>query len=210
MNPKIITVGAFGGIAPTLLRLAIDLVNGSSSIGQLNASIFLGMALFGLLGGIVAAVWGESDLKKVFYLGLGLPSFITVAASHGTAPLPGAPAEAYLSPVYAAGNLVPGRKMTIQLPPELSGVQPAAVFGTGSGDQAVSITNSAFAVPPSATSVRVQSSLGSSDPVTLPGTPNAVIKLKVAAAKDAWYGFKYAVGVHSTPYSLVLSIVSTS
>lgn len=213
MNPKaikIVLVGALGGTAPTLLRVAIDLVNGSSSIGQLNASILLGIGLFGLLGGIMAAIWGESDLKKVFYLGLGLPSFLTVAASHGTAPAPGAPAMAYLRPVYAAGNSVPGRKLTIQTPPELSAVQPQAVFGTDTGDQAVPIRNNELVVPSAATSVRIQSSLGASNSVTLPGTPNAVIKMKVAAAKDVWFGLKYAVGVHSTPYSLVLSIVSTS
>lgn len=208
MSGKVIAAGALGGISPTLIRLAIDFVNGNSSINQLNASILLGIALFAFLGAGVAAVWGETDLKKVFYVGLGLPSLVTVIASHGTAPT--TTTRSLFSPnaVFAADNAVAGRNLRVQLPADLAGAQPQVVFSTESGDQTVPLSNSAvISVPPSATSVRIQSSVGSSNQVTLPRTTAAQITVKTTAEKSAWYGFKYAVGVHSQPYSLHANVV---
>jgi hypothetical protein len=208
MTSKIIAAGALGGISPTLIRLAIDFVNGNSSINQLNASILLGIALFAFLGAGVAAVWGETDLKKVFYVGLGLPSLVTVIASHGTAPASNAASLFSPSAVFAADDAVAGRSLKVQLPADLAGAQPQVVFSTGAGDQTVAMSNSGVvAVPPSATSVRIQSSVGSSNQVTLPRTTGAQITVKTTAEKSAWYGFKYAVGVHSQPYSLHASVV---
>src|SRR5271166_1754731 len=79
---RLAMVGGLGGISPTLLRLAIDLTSQNSTYKDINISILLGMALFGALGAGVAMFWGEKDLRKVFYLGLGLPSMLTVATSH--------------------------------------------------------------------------------------------------------------------------------
>src|SRR6266581_1493956 len=87
--PKVLLVflvGGFGGIAPTMLRIGVDLSQRHGSVAEINGSILLGMAIFFIMGGAVAAIWNEVDLKKVFYIGLGLPSLITVATSTATAP----------------------------------------------------------------------------------------------------------------------------
>ncbi|MGP0074436.1 MAG: hypothetical protein ACLPWF_21180 [Bryobacteraceae bacterium] len=208
MTSKIIAAGALGGISPTLIRLAIDFVNGNSSIGQLNASIILGIGLFAFLGACVAAVWGETDLKKVFYVGLGLPSLVTVIASHGSAPAPSAASLFFPSAVFAADDAVAGRSLKVQLPADLAGTQPRVVFSTEAGDQTVAMSNGGVvAVPPSATSVRIQSSVGSSNQVPLPRTAGGQMTLQTTAEKSAWYGFKYAVGLHSQPFSLNAHVV---
>jgi len=208
MTSKIIAAGALGGISPTLIRLAIDFVNGNSSISQLNASIILGIALFAFLGACVAGVWGETDLKKVFYVGLGLPSLVTVIASHGSAPATNVASLFSPNAVFAADDAVPGRSLKVQLPADLAGTQPRVVFSTQTGDQTVAMSNDGIvAVPPSATSVHIQSSVGSSNQVVLPRTAGAQTTLQTTAEKSAWYGFKYAVGLHSQPFSLNAHVV---
>jgi hypothetical protein len=82
----IFATGAFGGIAPILLQLAIDLTQGRKRIEAIGVSIVIGMALYAILGGGLSLIWKETDLKKVFYIGLGLPSLLTIASANVTAP----------------------------------------------------------------------------------------------------------------------------
>jgi len=84
----IFATGAFGGIAPILLQLAIDLTQGRKRIEAIGLSIFIGMAIYAVLGGGLSLIWKETDLKKVFYIGLGLPSLLTIASANITAPQP--------------------------------------------------------------------------------------------------------------------------
>ena len=87
MTWKIIfATGAFGGIAPILLQLAIDLTQGRKRVEAIGLSIFIGMAIYAVLGGGLSLIWKETDLKKVFYIGLGLPSLLTIASANVTAP----------------------------------------------------------------------------------------------------------------------------
>src|SRR5919109_1030268 len=88
--------GAFGGIAPFAIRLGLDLVGGNTKITDaLDISILIGIGILAVVGGFVALIWKENDIKKLFYVGLGLPSLLTVAASHvGRAPQTEAPAQA--------------------------------------------------------------------------------------------------------------------
>jgi membrane associated rhomboid family serine protease len=49
-------VGAFGGMSPTLLRIAQDLVTRSKKVEDaLDVGVAIGLALFGILGGVFAA-----------------------------------------------------------------------------------------------------------------------------------------------------------
>jgi len=89
MTWKIIfATGAFGGIAPILLQLAIDLTQGRKRVEAIGLSILIGMAIYAGLGGGLSLIWKETDLKKVFYIGLGLPSLLTIASGNITAPQP--------------------------------------------------------------------------------------------------------------------------
>lgn len=67
---------AFGGVTPNLLRLAIGLTNETAELPGI--SYLLGLLIFAIVGALVALIWEETDLKKAFYLGLGLPAFIQV------------------------------------------------------------------------------------------------------------------------------------
>ena len=123
----VFAVGAFGGIAPTLLRIGVDLSQQNKSVGEINSSVLVGMAIFAMLGGAVAAIWNEVDLKKVFYLGLGLPSLITVVTTTATMPQRSAEADLAARPAtVAAMNLQPvlfqsagNGKVRIVLPSEV-------------------------------------------------------------------------------------------
>lgn len=90
--------GAFGGVAPTLLRLAINLTqNGGRISDQIDSSIVIGIAIFAILGGGLAVIWKETDLKKVFYIGLGIPSLLTVAG-HALSTPQGQPIQSISAP----------------------------------------------------------------------------------------------------------------
>ena len=205
----IILVGALGGMAPTLLKIAIDLVQQNATIHDLNSSLLLGMALFGMLGAIVAGVWGEKNLQKVFYLGLGLPSLLTVGTSHATSEQSKLSTSALFASthVFAATNPVHGRTLKAVLPANVAAAQPHAVFATDVGDQLVAIGNNApVAIPPTAQSVRIRSAIGTSNALVLPTSPGALVNLTVTAEKNTWYGFQYATGIHADPYKLTLAL----
>ncbi len=138
--PKVLLVflvGGFGGIAPTMLRIGVDLSQRHGSVAEINGSILLGMAIFFIMGGAVAAIWNEVDLKKVFYIGLGLPSLITVATSTATAPQATAELLPKTTSVVAMSNLrfqtvSQNGRLEILLPPEV-GYSGAVVIFYGSG-----------------------------------------------------------------------------
>lgn len=198
-------------MAPTLLKLAIDLTQQKSTIQNINGSVFLGMALFGLLGAVVAGVWGEKNLRKVFYLGLGLPSLLTVANSQATAPPARQSAAVPFAPirVFAATNPVNGRTLKVVLPANVTAALPQAVFTTGEGDHLAAVGDTPIAVPSTAHSVRIRSEIGTSNTVVLPQFPNASFALTITAAKNYWYGFQYAIGIHADPYTLSATLASS-
>jgi hypothetical protein len=73
----------FGGISPNLLQIAIDLT-GKKEVGYVNMGYFIGLLLLAIMGAGIALIWGEKDLKRAYYLGLGLPSLIQVALANAT------------------------------------------------------------------------------------------------------------------------------
>ena len=74
----ILLAAAFGGISPNLLRLAVNLMNENPELPELT--YLLGLAIFALMGAVVAWIWEETDFKKAFYLGIGLPAVIQMGA----------------------------------------------------------------------------------------------------------------------------------
>ncbi|NIV72361.1 MAG: hypothetical protein GWN16_09565, partial [Calditrichae bacterium] len=69
---------AIGGISPNILRLAVSLMQENAELPE--ASYLLGLAIFAVMGAVVALIWKETDLKRAFYLGIGLPAFIQMSA----------------------------------------------------------------------------------------------------------------------------------
>lgn len=74
----ILFAAAFGGISPNLLRLAVNLMGENPVLPELTYVV--GLAIFALMGSIVAWIWEETDFKKAFYLGIGLPAVIQMGA----------------------------------------------------------------------------------------------------------------------------------
>jgi hypothetical protein len=74
---------AFGGISPNILRMAVSLTGDKGEL-PLNASYWIGLLLFALLGGAMGLIWGETQLQRAYYLGLGLPSLLQVGVSSAT------------------------------------------------------------------------------------------------------------------------------
>ncbi len=69
---------AFGGISPNLLRLAISLMNENAELPE--PTYLIGLLIFAVMGAVVALIWEETNYKKAFYLGIGLPAFIQMSA----------------------------------------------------------------------------------------------------------------------------------
>ncbi len=217
----VFAVGAFGGIAPTLLRIGVDLSQQNKSVSEINSSVLVGMAIFAMLGGAVAAIWNEVDLKKVFYLGMGLPSLITVVTT--TATMPQRSAEAELvpnSPTVAAMNWQPvlfqssgSGKVRILLPSEV-GYNGAVATFYRSDNSSVNIPIRAgvdIPTPDRSVAVVVGSPVAQSDRVALgQAAQSSTVVIKFTAQKDPYYGLLYAVGAHSKPFKLIASSVSSN
>jgi len=213
--PKVLLVflvGGFGGIAPTMLRIGVDLSQRHGSVAEINGSILLGMAIFFIMGGAVAAIWNEVDLKKVFYIGLGLPSLITVATSTATAPQATAELLPKTTSVVAMSNLrfqtvSQNGRLEILLPPEV-GYSGAVVIFYGSGSPVTVPINagSVINVPDQASEVIMTTPIAPSDRIALKNvSANSLTVLRLAAQKDPLYGLRYAVGMHSKPFRLTVA-----
>ena len=69
------------GIAPNVMNMAKEMIGPDPNI---PSWVYLfGLALFFSLGGIVALIFGEKNLPKAFFLGLGLPALIASAQVGG-------------------------------------------------------------------------------------------------------------------------------
>ena len=216
----VFAVGAFGGIAPTLLRIGVDLSQQNKSVSEINSSVLVGMAIFAMLGGAVAAIWNEVDLKKVFYLGLGLPSLITVVTTTATMPQRSAEAEVVpKSAAVAAMNWQPvwfqstgSGKVRMLLPAEV-GYNGAVATFYRSDNSSVNIPIRAgvdISTPDRSVAVAVSSPVAQSDRVALgPSAQSSTVVIKFTAQKDPYYGLLYAVGAHSKPFKLIASSVSS-
>ena len=84
-NPRVpvFLAAGVGGSAPNWLRLANIMI---STPGHNPALSYFGaLLIYFLLGGIVALIFKETDIRKAFFLGIGLPALIT-SAQGGSGP----------------------------------------------------------------------------------------------------------------------------
>jgi len=108
MASKLIIAAAAGsgGIAPSLVHLAQGFVQANPDIP--GFFYFVGVAIFFVLGSLVAFFFAETQAKKAFFLGIGLPAIVATAqlpASGKVAQasiIPTAHAQASAAPAAAA------------------------------------------------------------------------------------------------------------
>lgn len=199
--------GTFGGITPFVLRIALGLSNQdpNAKAAVRDPWLIVGIIFLGLLGGGLAAVWKEPDVRKAFQLGLGLPSLLTVFNTGASAPKITFDHLFRADMVHAASKPVAGRKLRIGVPAEVSSSSMSAVFDDSpKGRLVVPFTaGTEIDVPKEASSVEVRSDLFEAEPVTLPASPNVLLDLTFAKAdKKPFYGFLYSIGVQSHAYKL--------
>ena len=127
INKAAILAGAVGGLAPNFLRLIVHYTSTSPEPIKI-APYCVALAGLAVLGGVVVWIFQETDLKRAFYVGIGLPSLLQVVNlqsqlspnSHDVAPPPpGTNASiSLISSAYAqtpppTGGSAIGRKLNL-------------------------------------------------------------------------------------------------
>ena len=150
------------------------------------------------------------------YIGLGLPSLITVATSTATAPQATAELLPKTTAVVAMSNrrfqtVSQNGRLKIVLPSEV-GYSGAVVTFYGSGSPVTVPINagSEINVPDQASEVIITTPIAQSDRIALNNvSANSLTVLRLAAQKDPLYGLRYAVGMHSKPFRLTVADQTT-
>ena len=82
----IFLAAGIGGMAPGLFNLAKIMLSLSPNPTLPGFIYLVGLLIFFGLGGLVAVIFGETDFRKAFFLGISLPALLASAQSGGTIP----------------------------------------------------------------------------------------------------------------------------
>ncbi len=197
--------GAFGGVAPNMLNQAMSLTQG----GELPEWTFLiGIIIFGLMGAVVVGIWGEKELKRAFYLGIGLPALIQVGGNSIDAKIAAVSFDgsrfALISSAYAQNHPVPGRTLTVNATDNSSSGNYVVELKSGNAgaatSQNVSVpTTSPINVPDHANTVTLKIANSFSNELQLPTTPNTSMTINVTRESQTWSGLKKSFGIKNVP-----------
>jgi len=206
---------AFGGVATSLFPLAVELTHGK---GLPNASFLVGLAILAAMGGLVALLFGETNYRKAFFLGLSLPSLIQVGADSVSNTADVAPGQTQvgfrLLPVaYAQAPEQPaaGRTLKIVAAPGMPAYEVVFVSADGKQQEKVSLdagtAEKVIRVPDygSRFEVRVGGSRSESQPLGSAGTTVA----NVSTQENTWSGLQRSLGVkHADRYEVSVKVQS--
>lgn len=100
---RIIFFGAFGGMAPTLMKLASTYV---AHPGPLPAiTLLLGLSLYAIIGAGIAIALGEQNMRGALFAGIAAPALITNAITgaqdNGPQGQQSRPLVSWITPAYA-------------------------------------------------------------------------------------------------------------
>ena len=213
---SVLISAAFGGISPNLLNLGISLTKG----GTLPEwTYIIGLMVFAILGAGVAAVWKETDLKRAFYLGIGLPTLIqlnvnsvyqqdyTISSIDKTAMF------TFVSTVNAQDlNPIEGRKIEFIVPNQSIAQYDVVFLSRDSSKKLLQKINIAgrviIDVPDFASFIVIGKGFSKSAKVRLPQEPNTIITIEVSMKKKKWSGFLQSIGIRRVPtYTINLKII---
>jgi hypothetical protein len=209
INKAAIFAGAVGGVAPNLLRLVVHYSSPSPQSIIINAPYFLALAGLAVLGGVVVWIFQETDLKRAFYVGIGLPSLLQVVNlqsqlspnPHDVAPPPpGTHASISLvSSAYAQTSSPTavsaiGRKLN--LTGDTNAPQTAVLF-YGEDNKWISTkpVGRGVEVPQAAAKFAIQVGRSISPSYAIPATPNGEINATVKINERAISGFLQGIGL---------------
>ncbi len=108
-----------GGIAPSSVHLAQGFIKTNPDVPGLF--YFLGVAIFFALGALVAFFFSETEAKKAFFLGIGLPALIATAQTQTPTKL----ALENIIPSAHAQASAPARPASADTPPKVQFKPPA-------------------------------------------------------------------------------------
>jgi hypothetical protein len=91
-----------GGIAPNLVNLAQGFIGQTPNTP--GALYYVGVAIFFILGAIVALIFAETDHRKAFFLGVSLPAFIAAAQTQSKAPQPELKAQVSIADFFPSAR----------------------------------------------------------------------------------------------------------
>lgn len=216
INKGTVLAGAFGGIAPNLLRLAISFT-APQHVQVTDSPVLyaIGIGALAFLGAVIAALFRETNITKAVMLGVTLPSLLQVAGLQSSRPGGGtfdkptnqaaisfsvpfvASAYAQTSESAPASPVITGR--TIDLVGDRNTPNYKVSFFQHDGQQ-LSTRNVAkpstqtVDVPDAATSFAIQRGTSTSPAYDLPKVPNSTKQVEVEIAPKKDNGFLQALG----------------
>ena len=211
-NKAAILAGAFGGVAPNVVRLIVNYTSPSPQhIINQPVSYSLAMVGFAVIGALVVWVFQETNLKQALFLGIGLPSLFQIGglqsapSSNPPAIAPGTQAStslfssAYAQSPPASPSSVADR--TLKLTTDKNMPYTVAFYNTDNALISSSpVTNpAAVAVPPNAVKFAIQVGASTSNSYELPKAPGSVINADVKISEKPASGFIQGLGLAKTP-----------
>ena len=212
-NKAALLAGALGGVAPNLVRLAVNYTS-SSPQQTINQPVpyFLAMLVFAVLGALVVWVFQERKLKQALFLGIGLPSLFQTASLQSIPPSTTPPSRApgtqasisLVSSAYAQSPSPPAPSITtraLNLSTDKNIAYTVAFYDTSN-----SLISSApvkgpgsVSVPKGAVKFAVQVGGSTSTSYELPTTSAPVINADVKISEKSSSGFFQGLGLAKAP-----------
>lgn len=211
----IFAIGGVGGMMSPLLRAAINLSQKQAALNdEINLAFGVAVFIFLVFGGVVAIVQVKSDLREALFVGMSLPSLLTIANKElsevrrksedkSAISNPGSSSSFFGRSIYAASPIKRTRKLSVSTPP---GICSDRLMVESSGYSSEFSVNRPADIPASASSLRVTCEEARSETVSV--TPGSVsLSITFLAERDPWYGFYFGLGIKSRQYILRVSRV---
>lgn len=202
----IILAAAFGGILSNIIDIAIRLQKQPPNLPVWT--YWIGCFIWALCGAGVALVWGEKNLRKAFYLGIGLPALIQANLSnpmmHQTSDR--AQLELFIRPAIAqqTTNPILGRVVSVIRNKDAPADQwYSVIFSSADGAREektpIQFERMPVPVPSYATKMVIQYQQYRSPVVPLPTQNNVSLIVEVVVTERKWSGFLQSIGRRDTP-----------
>ena len=182
----LILAAAFGGVLSNIIDVATRLQQRPPDLP--SGTYWIGFLIWAVCGAGVALVWGEKNLKKAFYLGIGLPALIqlNVGMTSGRPPNKEAFLRSFVSSAIAQPAVVTIQGRTIRLirnkdAPADPGYSVIFLFQDANREEKypINFNSMPIAVPIYATTIAVQYQGYKSPTIQLPNQHHASLTLEV-------------------------------